>query len=143
MQQNNIDTTLRQSVRDILQRAKERNQAGVRVRVTRARNKNVDGKPFSGLEKVAVWLNAKPIDGKDARLWRQDACGATMYWHDYAKTTSAWGWEVDHVTPISYGGTDDLSNLQALHWRNNRHKGEGTGSNYCIVPARCNDLPRL
>ncbi|HJQ09379.1 MAG TPA: HNH endonuclease signature motif containing protein [Candidatus Saccharimonadales bacterium] len=131
MAQSNIDFKLRQSVRAILRRAEARNQAGVKV--MRARSKTATGQPFSGLEKVAVWLNATPIPGRDSRLWRQDLCGAAMYWHDYANTRSKYGWEVDHITPIVVGGTDSLDNLQALQWENNRRKGDTVGENYCLA----------
>jgi hypothetical protein len=29
------------------------------------------------------------------------------------------------VNPVSHGGTDELANLQPLHWENNRAKGNG------------------
>jgi hypothetical protein len=121
----------RQSVREILQRAQKNNQLGVRFRGT-----NCSGRPFTGLAKATVWFNAGTIPGKDARLWRQDPCGAYMYWPDYGNTTSQWGWEVDHITPVSRGGIDAINNLQALHWQNNRHKGDNVDDNYCIVTDR-------
>lgn len=133
LSQNNIAITVRRNVRDILRRAQDRNQAGVRT--MRDRNQTVDGRPFTGLDKVAVWLNAVPVEGRDGRLWRQDACGAVMRWADYGNTQSPYGWEVDHITPVALGGTDDLSNLQALHWQNNHHKADTVGENYCVVPA--------
>jgi hypothetical protein len=34
------------------------------------------------------------------------------------------GWEIDHIKPVSAGGIDDLSDLQPLHWENNRHRGD-------------------
>ena len=34
--------------------------------------------------------------------------------------------EIDHVTPLSRGGTDDFSNLQLLCKACNRLKGTGT-----------------
>jgi 5-methylcytosine-specific restriction endonuclease McrA len=34
-----------------------------------------------------------------------------------------YGWEIDHITPVSEGGTDDIENLQPLQWENNRRKG--------------------
>jgi hypothetical protein len=132
MQENSVGTVLRQSVRDILHRAQDRNQIGVRA--MRARSKTVDGRPFSGLEKVAVWLNASPVAGRDSRVWRQDACGALMHWKDYGNCKSKWGWEVDHIVPVPLGGTDVLDNLQALHWKNNRRKGDSMDENYCVAP---------
>jgi hypothetical protein len=133
MEQNNIGTVLRQSVRDILVRAKAKNQAGVRI--MRARSRTTDDQPFTGLEKVAVWLNAEPIDGKNSKLWRKDPCGALMYWEDYADTSSQYGWEVDHINPVTLGGNDSIGNLQALHWQNNRSKADSTEGNYCEVVA--------
>lgn len=121
----------RNDVRSILLRAKANNQVGVRPTV--ARSRKASGKPFGGLEKAAVWLNAAIIPGKDIALWRQDRCGAAMFWHDYGDTKSVFGWEVDHITPIALGGTDAINNLQALQWQNNRRKGDDVGGNYCEV----------
>lgn len=41
----------------------------------------------------------------------------------HEKWPSDWCATVDHVMPISEGGTDRISNLQAAHWRCNRDKG--------------------
>jgi 5-methylcytosine-specific restriction endonuclease McrA len=38
-------------------------------------------------------------------------------------TQEKYGWEIDHIIPVARGGTDDLDNLQPLHWKNNRKKG--------------------
>ena len=55
--------------------------------------------------------------------FRKDKCGASMQRSKYGKTEQ-FGWEVDHIKPVSRGGTDDLFNLQPLQWENNRQKGD-------------------
>jgi hypothetical protein len=96
-------------------------------------NKKSSGSSFSALEIAAVWNKALGIPGQDMRLWRQDSCGAYMYRDHYGDTNSKWGWEIDHIQPASKSGTDNLSNLQALHWQNNRRKGDAVGNFSCAI----------
>jgi len=132
MQQLNLlKAAQREEVRAIIKRAQAKNLVGARF--LRGRSTDRLGRSFTGLLKATVWLNAAPIPGKDIAVWRQDPCGARMYWHDYGKTNSTYGWEVDHILPILMGGTDDASNLQALHWKNNHQKADDIGTNYCVV----------
>jgi hypothetical protein len=126
-----LKATQREEVRAILKRAQAKNLIGARF--LRGRSTDRFGRPFTGLLKATIWLNAAVVPGKDIALWRQDPCGAQMYWHDYGKTNSTYGWEVDHLLPVARGGTDDTSNLQALHWKNNRQKANDVGVNYCVV----------
>ncbi|MDP2883641.1 MAG: HNH endonuclease signature motif containing protein [Ignavibacteria bacterium] len=74
--------------------------------------------------KLKVWGKAHPIIGQDPFLWRSDNCDAIMRFTDHGETDSKYGWEIDHIKPTSLGGADDLSNLQPLHWKNNRKKGD-------------------
>lgn len=99
----------------------------------RRRNSTRSGTSFSHFDKWVVWQNAQTIPGMNPRFWRQDACGAYMYWTDYGDTNSIWGWEIDHIMPVAYDGTDEWGNLQALHWKNNRFKGDALHQNYCVV----------
>jgi 5-methylcytosine-specific restriction endonuclease McrA len=92
--------------------------------MTRNRNTDVNGRPFAQTTVGAVWRKGREIQDYDPATWRYDKCGQPMKFDDYGITDSKHGWEVDHIIPVSKGGTDDLSNLQPLQWDNNRKKGD-------------------
>lgn len=71
-----------------------------------------------------VWNKGQLVFGYDPSQVRKDNCGALIYYSQYGNTNSPYGWEIDHVCPVSRGGTDALSNLQPLQWENNRHKSD-------------------
>lgn len=75
--------------------------------------------------KDAVWELAKKIRGKDPDLYRRDPYGNEMYKPSYGKDSKK-GWVIDHIKPVSKGGTDDLDNLQAMNTAKNRELGDST-----------------
>jgi 5-methylcytosine-specific restriction endonuclease McrA len=70
-----------------------------------------------------AWNNAKKIRGKDPDQYRQDPYGNPMYKPSYGKDSEI-GWEIDHIKPMSRGGSDSTRNLQALNTKVNRNKGD-------------------
>lgn len=70
-----------------------------------------------------VWNKAHPVQGYNPDFVRRDDCGAWIEWKEYG-TTNNTGWEVDHIRPVSLGGSDAAANLQPLHWQNNRGKSD-------------------
>ncbi len=88
-------------------------------------NSTVAGHPFTRDIVDAVWQKAKPPAPKSpASTYRFDACGSLIARFAYGDPRSAFGWEIDHIVPVSRGGTDDLENLQPLCWTTNREKGD-------------------
>lgn len=72
-----------------------------------------------------VWEKGTVDSNNSPAEWRKDQCGAWIHRSDYGNRDSDYGWEVDHITPESKGGNDDLSNLRPLQWENNANKQDG------------------
>ncbi len=80
-----------------------------------------DGTPFDVATIDAVLERALPVALNG--LFRKDTCGAIMSRTQYG-TRENFGWEIDHIRPVALGGGDEIGNLQALHWENNRSKDD-------------------
>ena len=96
-------------------------------------NNSKEGRAFDQATIAAVWSKASIDYNYNPNEYRRDYCGALIRFSDYGNTSSSFGWEIDHIWPKSLGGGDEISNLQALHWLNNRSKGDKVGVNYCVV----------
>ena len=90
--------------------------------MARQRNTTVTGCAFDEEIIDAVWNKAQTIEGKNPAEYRSDIIGNTLYLGSYGKQTIM-GWEIDHIKPVSKGGTDELENLQALNSAANAKKG--------------------
>ncbi len=54
-------------------------------------------------------------------------CGQKMLYGSYkgikSQNGSRYAWNIDHIIPLSKGGKDNKDNMQAVHVRCNRQKG--------------------
>ncbi|MCG8508304.1 MAG: HNH endonuclease [Rhodospirillales bacterium] len=84
---------------------------------------------------AAVWDKATYVnEANEKKGFRKDQCGAWINRSDYGDRNSKWGWEIDHVTPVSKEGPDDISNLRPLHWENNVAKSDD--QLVCVVTSK-------
>jgi len=88
--------------------------------MARKRNTNARGGSWTEKEKQEVWLKSNNSTANAGK----DACGKAIHYNKHGDTDSSYGWEIDHIKPVAKGGTDALSNLQALYWHTNRTKGD-------------------
>lgn len=101
----------------------------------RQRNTTRRGSSFPLGTVNAVWNKGKPVSGYNPYHYRKDSCGAWIERAQYGNVNAKRGWEIDHIRPVSAGGSDDLSNLQPLQWENNRHKADDYPRWSCSVSA--------
>lgn len=69
----------------------------------------------------AVWQKAEAVYGINELRYRKDIGGAWLQKDQYEKE-GKYGWGIDHICPRSKGGNENISNLQAMHWENNKEK---------------------
>ncbi|MGU5848691.1 HNH endonuclease signature motif containing protein [Aeromonas hydrophila] len=83
----------------------------------------------------AVWNKAEFSSVENEKKgFRKDQCGAWIKRQEYGNRNSIYGWEIDHITPVSKGGKDILSNLRPLHWQNNASRQDGRLA--CVVTSK-------
>ncbi len=96
-------------------------------------NRTSTGYSFSSQTVEAVWQKGQIVAGYNPNVYRKDTCGAWMQKSQYGNTNSEYGWEIDHIIPVSKNGSDHISNLQPLQWQNNRYKSDKYPNWSCAV----------
>jgi 5-methylcytosine-specific restriction endonuclease McrA len=75
-------------------------------------------------KKRAIWNKGNIAPGRRPEEYRLDHYGALMKWSEYGNQNHKYGWQVDHIVPLSAGGNDDLDNLRPVFWLNNQARNQ-------------------
>ncbi len=71
---------------------------------------------------MEIWAKAQVVYGYDPTKYRKDRYGSWIAFIAYGNISHDYGWEIDHIIPVSMGGEDHPDNMQPLHWKRNRSK---------------------
>ena len=75
--------------------------------------------------KRAAWARTSPVTGQlSSWEFRKDCLGNLVRYADFGNRHSPFGWELDFIVPKAVGGSQDVDNLQALHWRANAARSD-------------------
>lgn len=91
--------------------------------MSRQRGSNSRGGGFSKHVRDEVWKRSTQTPARHGST-AKDCQGRLMKYEIYGNPNSRYGWEIDHKRPVSKGGSDRLTNLQALNHESNRKKGD-------------------
>lgn len=80
-------------------------------------------RPFTQEEIDLVWKKAFPQESNNPDVFRKDYAGAWIKKSEYGMD-SDYGWEIDHLRPLSKDGDYSIENLYPLHYKNNQKKGD-------------------
>ena len=86
-----------------------------------------------------VWEKGIIEENYDPNIVRKDACGAWILRNAHGNRNSKFGWEIDHVYPVSLGGDNEEKNLRPMQWENNLSKMNDYPSYTAAIQADGND----
>lgn len=92
--------------------------------MSRKSNTTASGQVWTSEQIKVVWQKGRAIQDFDAAKFRMDKCTQIMEFSSFGDRNAPYGWEIDHINPVSNGGDDDITNLQPLNWKNNASKAE-------------------
>lgn len=87
---------------------------------------------------LRVWEHASKVPGYNPSIWRKDFAGAWIRRDSY-NCQSKYGWTIEAMIPLEYGGKFQLDNLEAIHWQNALSKGKDYPEFYSILTSEGNN----